>query len=154
STEGGSRCFSSRATNTANTTPNRAIVKRAQRCQRFMRRQILGYSNPQILKFSNLLLLRPLEVGQGELNIRLAIVIVLFEGEGDIERRLVFREEVVTLGGAPGDGAEDSALLFQRHLQVPFFQLARAVDDFDAAGGEDRAGIAGAERRQRKDAGC
>ena len=62
-------------------------------------------------------------------------------------------EVVVALGGAPGDGAEDAAVLLERHLQMALLQLARAVDDLDAARREDRPRIAGAERRQRRDAG-
>ena len=60
---------------------------------------------------------------------------------------------VVPLGRAPGDGAENAAVLLERHLQVALLQLARAVDDLDAARREHRPRIAGAERRQRRDAG-
>src|SRR5262245_11843116 len=93
-------------------------------------------------------------IGQRQLDIGFAVVLVLIEGERDVERRLVLSEEVVSLGCAPGDRAENPALLFERHLQVALFQLSWTVDDFDTAGSEYRARVAGAERRQRRHSGC
>ena len=34
------------------------------------------------------------------------------------------------------------------------FQFSRTVDDFDTTGGEYRARVAGADRRQRRHSGC
>ena len=93
------------------------------------------------------------QVGERQLDVGLAVVLILLEREGDVERGLVLGEVVVALGRAPGDGAEDAAVLLERHLEVPLLQLARTVDDLDAARGEHRPRIAGAERRQRRDAG-
>src|SRR4029450_3702170 len=63
-------------------------------------------------------LLRLSQVCERQLHVGLAIVLVLFEREGDVDGGLVLLEELVTLGGAPGDGAEDPAVLLERHLEV------------------------------------
>ena len=62
-------------------------------------------------------------------------------------------EEVGALGGAPCDGAEDAAVLLQRHLEVTVLQHARTVDDLHAPRGEHGTRVPGAERRERGDAG-
>ena len=108
-------------------------------------------SNPQIASADPRL--AQLQIGERQLDVRLSIVLVLLEREGDVERGLVLGEVVVALGGAPGDGAEDPAVLLERHLEVALLQLARAVDDLDAARREHRPRVAGAERRERRDAG-
>src|SRR5256885_1385949 len=97
----------------------------------------------------NLLLLRALEIRERQLDVAFAIVLILLEREGDVERRFVLGEVVEALRGAPGDGAEDAPSLLERHLEVPLVQLARAVDYLDPAGGEHWPRIAGAEGRQR-----
>src|SRR5205085_11671416 len=91
------------------------------------------------------------EVRERELDERLAIILILLEREGDVDRRLVLREIVVALGGAPCDRAEDAAVLLERHLQMPLLQLAWTIDDLDAARREHRARIARTERRERRD---
>src|SRR5262249_60149655 len=96
--------------------------------------------------------LRPAKVGQGELDERLSIVLILFEREGDVDGGLVLGEVVVAIRGAPGDGAEDAAVLLERHLEVARLQLSWTVGDLDAAGRKHRPGIAGAEGRQRRHA--
>ena len=48
-----------------------------------------------------MLSVRALRVCERQLDERFTIVLVLFEGEGDIERGLVFGEVVVALGGEP-----------------------------------------------------
>src|SRR4026208_1660738 len=68
-------------------------------------------------------------IRERQLDERLPIVLILFERKGDVERRLVGLEVVVALGRAPGDGAEDPPLLLERHLEVPFLELTRPVDD-------------------------
>src|ERR1700733_11009651 len=78
--------------------------------------------------------LGPFEVGQRQLDVRLSIVLVLIEGERDVDGGLVLSEVVVTLGGAPRDGAEDAAILLERHLEVALFEPAWPVHDLDAAG--------------------
>src|SRR6185503_17432722 len=88
-------------------------------------------------------------IRERQLDERLPIVLILFERKGDVERRLVGLEVVVALGRAPGDGAEDPPFLLEGHLEVPFLELARTVDDFHRPRREDRPRIAGAERRER-----
>src|SRR4029077_2021878 len=80
------------------------------------------------------------------------IVLILFEGEGDVECSLVLGKEVVALRGPPGDRAKDAAVLAQRHFQVALLELARTVDDLHSSSREHRAGVSGAERRQRGNA--
>src|SRR5439155_21547313 len=87
-----------------------------------------------------------------QLHVRLAMLLVLFEREGDVERGLVLGEVVVALGRAPRDGAEDPAILSERHLEVTLLQFPRAVDDLDATGGKDRTRVPGTERRKRRHA--
>ena len=49
------------------------------------------------------------QVGQRQLDIGFAVVLVLIERERDVERRFVLGQEVVPLGCAPGDRAENPA---------------------------------------------
>src|SRR5215831_5085246 len=55
-------------------------------------------------------------VRQRELHERLAAELVLLERERHIERRPVLGQVVVSFGCAPGDRAEDAAVLLERHL--------------------------------------
>src|SRR6185436_7253975 len=90
------------------------------------------------------------KVSYGQLQVALAVVGVVLERERQVDGRAMLGDEALPLGRAPGDAAEDAALLPERHLEVPFLQAARPIDDFDAAGAEDGARVAGAERRQRR----
>ncbi len=58
-------------------------------------------------------------------------------------------EVVVALRRTPGDRAEDAPFLLERHLEVPFLQLSRAVDNLDPSSREHGPRVAGAERRKR-----
>src|SRR5262245_22765218 len=91
-------------------------------------------------------------VRERQLDERLPIVLVLFEGEGDVERGFVRFEVLMAFGGAPGNRAEDAALLLEGHFQVALFELPRTVDDLDASSREDGPRVAGAKRGQRYDA--
>src|SRR3954447_24568598 len=80
-TAAGSRPFSSRATYTAKAMPNTAISRRILRCQRLML----------------------LQIGERQLDVGVAVVMILFERERDVQRGLVLLEELVALRRAPGD---------------------------------------------------
>src|SRR5206468_8149382 len=56
-------------------------------------------------------------VGERQLDEGLSIVMVRLERKRDVDRGSMLGEILVALGGAPGDGAEDAAVLLQRHLQ-------------------------------------
>src|SRR5882762_6926962 len=62
-------------------------------------------------------------------------------------------DETLALGRAPRNTAQDTAVLLERHLEMPLLHPPRTVDDLDSAGAEDRTRIAGAERRQRRQLG-
>ena len=102
------------------------------------------------VSISNSALQITLTVGERQLDVGFAVVLILLQRESDVERGFVLGEVVVPLGRAPGDRAENAALLLERHLEVALLQLSRTVDDLDAARGEHRPRIAGAERRQRR----
>src|SRR5262245_59204282 len=111
---------------------------------------MLLLSYPQIPKSSNPYILRFPEVCQCQLDVGLTIVLVLLQRERDVERSLVLGEEIVAFGGTPGHGAEDAAILPQRHLEMAFLQPARTVDDLHPPRREHGPGIAGAKRGQRR----
>src|SRR6187455_1999358 len=71
------------------------------------------------------------DIRERQLNVGLSIVLILLERKGDVDGALVLGEIVVLLGGAPGDRAEDAAILLQRHFEVALFELAWAIDDLD-----------------------
>src|SRR4026208_2260258 len=89
----------------------------------------LSAFSTQHLAFStqHLAFLRAPYVREGELNVRLSIVLVLLQREGDVERGLVLGEVIVSLGAAPGDRAEDPAVLPERHLEMPLFELPGTI---------------------------
>src|SRR5262245_35089605 len=55
-------------------------------------------------------------VGEGELHECLTVILILLQGEGHVERGLMFGEVVVPLGGPPRDRPENPAVLPQGHL--------------------------------------
>src|ERR1700722_4803575 len=71
------------------------------------------------------------EVCERQLDVCLSIVLIVVERERDVQCGSVFGEEVAVLGGAPGDCAEDAAALLERHLEMAFLQLPRAIHDLD-----------------------
>src|ERR1051325_5680428 len=77
--------------------------------------------------------LRRAEVGDGQLQIPLAVVGVVLEREGQVDRCLVPRNKAFASRGAPGDAAHDAAVLLEGHLEMAFLQPPRAVNDLDAA---------------------
>src|SRR3954465_12553421 len=91
-------------------------------------------------------------VGQHELDAGFAVELVLFERIRHVNRRAVLAEVIVPLGGAPGDGAKDAAVLLERHLEVALLELTRTVDDLHAARRKHGPGVARAEGRERRDA--
>src|SRR5262245_32413732 len=104
-TWGGGRGFHCRTSTTANITANTAMTRRALRCQRVTLFQTAD------CRFQIGSSFRLPKVSQSELDERLSIVLVLLQGEGDVDGGLVLGEVVVAFGGAPGNGAEDPAVL-------------------------------------------
>src|SRR5436190_2185204 len=79
----------------AKATTNAAIAQRRIFCQRT---RLLLY------------VVQSLEIGHGELEVPLALVLVLFERKRQVHAGAVLGEEGGALGGAPGDRAEAAAV--------------------------------------------
>src|SRR5262245_47718578 len=103
----GPRRLNCSATNTANTTPKTAMMRRAF-FLKTLEAQVLG----------------SLQVGERQLDVCFSIVLVLFQRERDVERGPVLGQVVVPFSGTPGDRTEDAAVLLEGHLEMAFLQLA------------------------------
>src|SRR5216684_7369581 len=116
-TAAGTRCRTAIATTMANATPPTAMTILALRCQFIARRNFgllmadgrlmvdCAHESAICNLQSAISRLRSFHVREGQLCIGCSIVLVLFERERDVERRLVLREVVVALGRAPGHRA-------------------------------------------------
>src|SRR3954452_5480959 len=67
-----------------------------------------------------------------EFKIRFTLEFVLLEGKGEVDAGAILIQELGAFGGPPGDGAKSPPLLAERHLQMPLFERARSIDDFNA----------------------
>src|SRR5262245_5992939 len=65
----------------------------------------------------------------------------------------MFCEVVVALGGTPGNCAESTTLLIERHFEMPLLQLSRTIDDLDPTCREDRTRVSGAKWGKCRDFG-
>src|SRR6185436_13505140 len=81
------------------------------------------------------------DIGDAQFEIRLSLELVLLERERQVDGGPVLVEEFGAFGGAPCDRAESPAVLAERHLEMPFLQRARSVDNLDPACVEHRPRI-------------
>src|SRR5690349_19494757 len=95
--------------------------------------------------------LRGAKISHRQLQIALAVPDVVLQRERQIDGGAMLRNEAFPLGSAPRNAAKDATVLFERHLEVTVLHTPRPIDDLDTARPEDRAGIAGAKRRQRRE---
>src|SRR5437762_4032908 len=93
------------------------------------------------------------EIRNRELEVALAVVRVVFERKGEIDRGAMLGNEAFALRRAPGDAAKDPAVLLEGHLQMPVLQAARTIHDLHTAGAEDGTRVAGAKRGERRELG-
>src|SRR6185312_13954882 len=96
-----------------------------------------------------ILVAQALHIGDRELEVGLALELILFEGEGEVDAAAVFVEKGRAFGRAPGDGSKAPAVLAEGHLQVLVLQGTGAVHNLDGRRVEDRAWIGQAEWGER-----
>src|SRR5688572_18125264 len=125
------------------------LVGRSSR-RRLCRAPLWGCLRAYIVAVEYRLRVWSFEVGDGQLQVPLAVPGVLFEGKREVDGAAMFGDERLAFGRAPGDATEHPAVLAERHLQMPVFHPPRAVDDLDPARAEYRAGVARAEWRQAR----
>src|SRR6478735_1076918 len=82
-----------------------------------------------------------LDICNGELEERLALILVSVEREREVHAAAMFFEELGALGQPPGHRAKPPALLIERHFQMAVLDRFRSVDDLHWARMEDRPGI-------------
>src|SRR3954471_20863136 len=90
------------------------------------------------------------EVAHRELQEVIALVLIVIEREGEIQRGTVLCNEVLTLDGAPRNGAKNPSVLLERHLQMPLLHPPRAIDHLYPIRLKQGPRIADAERRQER----
>src|SRR6476469_5169508 len=86
-----------------------------------------------------------LEVRDGQLEVGLALELVLVEGEREVDAGAMLGEKGGAVRGAPRDRAEAAAVLAEGHLEVPILERPRAVHDLDRHGVEDGPRVRHAE---------
>src|SRR5207247_8085166 len=96
---------------------------------------------------------RVLQVRDGQLDLCLTPVLILLQGERYVESRPMLVQIVDPVSRPPGNRAKDAAFLAKRHFEVTIFERLWTVDDLHAPSGKHRLWVAGAERRERRDAG-
>ena len=96
-----------------------------------------------------ILVAQALHIGDRELEVGLALELILFEREGKIDTAPMFVEEGRAFDRAPGDGSEAPTVLPKCHLQMLVFQGPGAVHDLHRHRMEDRAWIGQAEWGER-----